>query len=74
MKGNASTAEGAGPGSAPQASNRVQRLTIIAQDPDVTLDGGQILTAEVAVPIDRLEVITVAAPCRGSEPFKVQPA
>jgi hypothetical protein len=40
---------------APAASERVRRLTIIAQDPGVRLDDGQILTAEVSVPVDRLE-------------------
>lgn len=38
----------------PGVTNRVRQLTIIAQDPSVPGDG-QILTAEVSVPVDRLE-------------------
>lgn len=34
---------------------RVRRLTIVAQDPDVCLKDGRILTAQASVPVDRLE-------------------
>ena len=40
---------------APHGVDRVRRLTIIAQDPGVKLKDGQILTAQVPVPVDRLE-------------------
>jgi hypothetical protein len=40
---------------APQARTRTRRLAIIAQDPSVRGEDGLILTAEVAVPVDRLE-------------------
>ena len=40
---------------APEPAGRVRRLTIIAQDPAVSGEDGQILTAEVTVPVDRLE-------------------
>src|SRR5918996_289603 len=33
----------------------VHRLTIVAQDPDVCREDGQILTAQATVPVDRLE-------------------
>jgi hypothetical protein len=41
----------------PQATDRLRKLTIVAQDPSVRLDGGEgrILTAEAVVPVDRLE-------------------
>jgi len=38
----------------PGASGHLRRLTIVAQDPSVPGDG-EILTAEVSVPVDRLE-------------------
>jgi hypothetical protein len=40
---------------APEPAGRVRQLTIIAQDPAVSGEDGQILTAEVTVPVDRLE-------------------
>jgi hypothetical protein len=36
-------------------STRAHRLTIVAQDPDVRLEDGRILTAQAQVPVDRLE-------------------
>ena len=36
-------------------STRVHQLTIIAQDPEVCLKDGRILTAQAPVPVDRLE-------------------
>lgn len=41
-------------GNAPGATSRQRRMTIVAQDPSVRV-GGRIVTAEVAVPVDRLE-------------------
>lgn len=39
---------------APEAMSRQRKMTIIAQDPSVQVDGS-IVTAEVVVPVDRLE-------------------
>ena len=40
---------------APEPAGRIRRLTIIAQDPAVSDVDGEIVTAEVSVPVDRLE-------------------